>query len=330
MLFLIVLSFLYSSCENNDCIDLNEQENPPTLCDNKLLGLKIAQDQANNMILSLNSIDKPISFPLSMTVLQSDTQNNLNPFSRPWQFDAFDVTNQIYYFNFPYESLIFKYDLNSNSRTVWNYSGAVAAPVFEGGMLYAIEESTTTNGDFSVVNIDTSSGVVNPLASTNLAFPGGLSFEFISSTSDGNGNLYFMIRTQLLKYNIQANSIQTFDLYPGSTSTDFESFYGIEFRSNQNLIVVKQKSDPNGDFLQLVEINPASPTASQNVIFDFYANLLDFNADFHSTAYDNCDDHYYVAHRDGSEIFLYEINLNDGSFNTDQMSDAFLGLTINN
>lgn len=213
------------------------------------------------------------------------------------------------------------------------------APVFFDGALYAIDiyyDAPTVQ--YSIVEIDQSTGIPTVINNGTISVNSPMNNNSTSSTSNEDGNIYFMSFTNLIVYNI-ASDISTYKDVDASYSLDNQlGFAGLEYNLDQNLLLaMKLRSTNSNTSSDLVSIS-TDANYTVNQLFDIKANLSNANDgeisfEFYSSAYSQCDNTYYISEIvelevESVESFLLEIDLDDMLISERVVSGAVYGLEM--
>ncbi len=334
---ILTLLFLLGlfSCNSDEVIC---NPNVVKSCDTGLLIMTSDGAPGAFTTFTLDSIQKPITTPLVFNNIRTDIQSDFFTLTtRPSNYDAYNKTNNTYFIEFPLEQRMYKYDINTQTRQEFVVSGFYAAPVFNNGTLYTI--SIANNGyasnpaNYEIQTINQTTGSLTNLVSGSFALTSSFDWESMSSTTDNNGNIYFVSGTNLIKYNTNSNTTQYVQLTPNFDFVDnFERYYGLEFRNNGNLLAIRERDGLNGEGHELVEINVNDLSQSPTVIFNFIANGIEINSEYYSSSYEPCDDKYYVTNLNNDFITsdFYELNLIDSTIKTENFPFYLMGIETKN
>lgn len=334
------LSLIIFSCEDCECID--DSTPPVANCDNGLFIMRSEGVSGAPTTFYLDSISKPISTPVvfdNITINDQD-ETQFGQFTRPSNYDAFDVTANTYFIEFPLQQRLYKYDVATQSRQEFIVAGFYSAPVFNNGTLYAIEVDfsnfgyATNPAVYEIKTVDQNNGSVSTLTSGSFSLQSYFNWESMSSVADGNGMVYFISGSNLIVFNTNTSTAQHIELVPEFDFTNNNQiFYGLEMRNNGNLLAIRNRDNDMGEGIELVEIDVINPTESPTVVFDFMANGIDPNSEYYATTYDACDDTYYLTSRSMENFELtnfYEIDLPTGNFQTESFDVYLMGIESKN
>lgn len=337
---IVILTVIFTSCSDKDCIELPDPNTQQSSCDKGLLVIGSALDNTNmNTEFSLDSISKPISSPLTISNITTDVQQSFfNVTTRPSNYDAYDAVTDTYFIEFPLEQRCYLYDVSAASRQEFIVAGFYAAPVFHNSTLYALEVDfnnfgyATDPAVFEIETINQSDGSTTAIASGTFPLLSRFDWESMSSAIDGNGNLYFVSGTNLVSFNTQTLATNHTELVPTFDSVDNnQQFIGLEYRNNGNLLAIRNRNDALINSLDLVEIDLSNPT-NPTVLYDFTANSINLNIEFYSTTYDPCDDSYYITNIDSvtNTSTFYEIDLSTNQITTESLPVYAMGIATKN
>ncbi|RFN58797.1 hypothetical protein [Marixanthomonas ophiurae] len=334
LIFLVSL-FAVFGCENCECLDDNTIP-PEGLCDTGLFIMR--SEEIGQPLFSLDSLSKPINIPLAFQNIRQDGQddNQFDVFNRPSNYDAYDVINNQYYIEFPLQQRLYKYDIDTQTRQEIIVAGFYSAPVFNNGNLFTITIDNfgyaTDPANYTIESINTNDGSLTTLASNSFPLQSYFNWESMSSTSDGNGIIYFISGSNLITFNTNTMTTQYIELVPDfDFATNNQIFFGLEMRNNGNLLAIRDRNTDQGEGLELVEININNPAENPTIIFDFKASGIVLNPEFYATTYDACDDTYYItSRRDAATTNFYEIDLNSSTFKTENFDFYLMGIENKN
>lgn len=333
---IIVITIILQSCSQKDCSDLNEST--ISSCNNGLLIMKSDNDPAV-LNFTLDSIQKPVGFPLTFQNIETDIQPGFfGAFTRPSNYDAYDVVNNQYYIEFPLEQRIYKYDIASQTRQELIVAGFYSAPIFDNGNLFtlAIDNFGYANdpANYTIETINTSDGSLTTLSANSFPLISPFDWESMSSASDNNGNIYFISGTNLIIYNTNTIATQHIQLVPNfDFNTNFQQFFGLEMRNNGNLLALRERDNDQDEGLELVEITINNPTETPIVVFNFMTNGIELNSEFYSTTYSACDDTYYITSRNSTNANtsdFYKIDLSTSTIETENFPYYLMGVESKN
>lgn len=338
----IIVSIFCLSCNSDEVIcNPEEPDTPQTLCDTGLLIMRNEDQTGAGQTFFLDSIQKPVNTPLVFNNIYNEVQANFfGPFTRPSNYDTYNSINNTYFIEFPVQQRLFKYEIDTQTRSEFIISGFYAAPMFYNGTLYALEVDFSNFGYatdpavFEMKTINQNDGSVISLTSGTFPLISSFDWESMSSAKDDNGILYFISHTNLITYNINTNTATHTELVPTfDVGTDYQRFYGLEMRNNGSLLALRERDNDTGEGLELVEIDSNNPIAAPTVVFDFMANGIELNSEFYSTTYDACDDTYYITSRDVNNVSttnFYKIDLANSTYITENFPYYLMGIETKN
>lgn len=324
------------SCEEQDCLDLNDSPIVESCTDNIIL-MQGFLDENNALIYSLDQLAKPLEAPLTYTNVRSDAQpNTFGLFDTPTNYDAFNPSNNRYFKFFPEKGIMYNYELASATRQAITIE-TLLAPVVNSNVLYALEITSSPGNtiNYNIVSVDQNTGASAVLLSDSFTRLSPFFGENISSANDLNGNLFFIGGSNLLQYNISSNTSTHFELEPNWNQTEhFVNHRGIEVRENGTILVIRSVG-PNsviepGGSLTISEYSVSDPLSGPTTVFDLNANSIFFNPEFYSSTYDPCDDTYYFTTRTPQNNLILKIDLNNLSVLQDSNSNYLFGIETTN
>jgi len=333
VLFILVII----ACNSDDVIcETEEPDLPQSTCDTGLLIMR--SEEFGLPLFSLDSLSKPINTPLAFQNIRQDAQDDsqFDVITRPSNYDAYNKVDNTYFIEFPFEQRLYKYDINTQTRQEFTVVGFYAAPVFANGNLLTITIDNfgyaSNPASYSIETINQNDGSLTNITTDSFALQSQFNWESMSSARDNNSNIYFISGTNLISYNINTSAAMHTELTPSfDVATNFQTFFGLEVRDNGNLLAIRERDDVNGVGLELVEINVNNLSAIPTVVFDFTANSISLNSEFYSTTYDACDDTFYITSRkDASTTDFYEIDLQVGTFQTENFPFYLMGIESKN
>lgn len=335
--FIILIFFL--SCEDCGCIE--EDFMPVNNCNSNLLIMRSEAVTGADQTFFLDSIQKPVNTPLIFNNIQNEVQASFfGPSTRPSNYDAYNPINNTYFIEFPIQQRLFKYNIDTQTRSEFIVSGFYAAPIFHDGILYAIEVDASNWGFatdpaiYEIKTINQDNGSVTSITTGTFPLITNFNWESMSSAKDNNGNLYFVSYTNLVAFNTTSNTVSHTELVPDFDPIDNnQRFYGLEFRNNGKLIAIRYRDDMFGEGLELVELDVNNLSESPTVIYDFMSNGIELNPEYYSSSYDPCDDKYYITSQDVNNTTatnFYEIDLVNSTYKTENFSFYLMGVGIKN
>ena len=332
-IFHILFVLVIISCNSDEIIcETEEPDLPESICDKGLLIMR--SEEFGLPLFSLDSLSKPINTPLAFQNIRQDPQDDsqFDVFTRPSNYDAYNKVDNTYFIEFPFEQRLYKYDISAQTRQEFSVAGFYAAPVFANGNLLTITIDNfgyaSNPASYSIETINQNDGSLTTLATNAFPLQSYFNWESMSSVTDSNGNVYFVSGSNLIIFNTTTTTTQHLELVPGfDFGTNNQIFYGLEIRNNGNLLAIRDRDNDQGEGLELVEIDINNLLENPTVVFDFMANGIVPNSEFYSTTYDACDDTYYITSRkDASTTDFYEIDLQAGTFQTENFPYYLMGI----
>lgn len=334
ILIFAIISILFS-CDSDDGTNTNSSS-----CDEGLLLVQSIQTIPSQVSFLLDSISKPVSPIIMFSNIKTDLQQSFyGTVTTPSNYSAFDKTNTMFFLETPTEQRLYKYDIVFQTRQEFIVSGFYSAPIFSNGTLYGLEVDfnnfgvATNPANFKIQIINQNDGSVATANSGNFPLLSSFNWLEMSSAYDGNSKLYFISGTNLVNYDVANNTSSHTELVPTyDLASNNQKFYGLEYRNNGNLLAIRSRNDNIINSLQLVEIDINNLSALPIVIYDFGANSIDINLDYYSTAYDSCDDNYYITSGivSNSTSNFYKLDISVGIIDTQISSNFLMGLESKN
>lgn len=232
----------------------------------------------------------------------------------PSNTSAFNnTTNELAYLK---PSELITYDDNSmNANLISLLASSTTAPVFFQGKCYAIQiedngfgQGPLFEADINDIHLPTGT-ISSTLHVQSTANPYSFfNYQYVSSATNGIDEMYFLSGSNL----IIVTDLSIFnpmycwkDLAPFNNQNSSSFFYGVEYKSPGVLLAIRE-SIVNGlqSGTDLVEIhfNSTNCTIGNiNVVYDLQNNVTlsaggwTINNEFYSTAYNTCDDTYYIT-----------------------------------
>ncbi len=337
-----ILISLFASCNSEAVIcetEIPVVVIPPEICNEGLLIMR-ADGETGEPRFSLDSLSKPINTPLVFQNIRQDQQDDtqFDVFNRPSNYDGFNANTGQYFIEFPLQQRLYVYDVSAQSRQELIVAGFYSAPIFSNNNLYAVTIDNfgyaTNPANYSIETINLNDGSLTTIITNSFPLLSSFDWESMSSATDGTGMLYFISGTNLINFNTATSTTNAVELVPDfNTATNFQRFYGLEYRNTGNLLAIRERDNNQGVGLELVSIDPNNPTTAPTVIFDFMANGINLNSEFYATSYDDCDDTYYITSRDNNNTDItnfYEINLFDNTVKTESFDFYLMGISTKN
>ncbi len=337
-----ILIALFASCNSEAVICETEIPIivvPPEICSEGLLIMR-SDGETGEPRFSLDSLSKPVNVPLVFQNIKQDQQDDsqFDVFIRPSNYDGYNANTNTYFIEFPLQQRLYIYDVSAQNRQELIVAGFYSAPIFSGSNLYTISIDNfgyaTNPANYSIETIDLNDGSLTTITTNSFPLLSSFDWESMSSATNGNGLIYFVSGTNLVSFNTSTSTTNTIELVPDfNPATNFQRFYGLEYRNTGNLLSIRERDNDQGEGLELVSIDPNNPTTVPIVIFDFMANGIDLNSEFYATSYDDCDDTYYITSRDNNNTDItnfYEINLIDNTVKTESFDFYLMGISTKN
>lgn len=282
------------------------------------------------------SFSSPFTFPITSTVLENNSFIDI-PVG---DYSAFDHQNDRYAFAYTElthgSNQLYSYDVSPFNSSLVNLDQLVAAPVYLGGVLYGINfESSGVEGslDFTILTVDVNSGITSELLISDVSFDillvENIANLAVSSATDGNSNLYFLVGSQLITFNVISFSSSVESL-EDIIDPDQQSIYlGLEYDSVLNrLLAMKTLATGNGDLeivgistdnFELSGINPVSSEVNTNYQLDSFA--------LYSSVFNPCQNQYEFSY--GHETGFDWITVDLGTLSSSSISSSinvYLGI----
>jgi hypothetical protein len=194
---------------------------------------------------------------------------------------------------------------------------SVTAPAFLQGGLHGIEVENSGFGtapllEADIIGIDlpsggTLSGEMHMQFITGNPFP-TFNHLTMSSGTDGINELYFLSGSNLIfvtSLNIFNPVYYWRDLAPSNNANNFSTFYGVEYKSPGVLLAIREtviNALPSSTEVVEIQYNTTTYTVGNIIpLYDLANNLMVspdgwvINSEYYSTAYNTCDDTYYIS-----------------------------------
>lgn len=317
IVFFISFVFLFfSSCQR---CELEEIE----IYERKCPGLIWVTELGSSweMELRIDSVASPLSDPFLFAKLRIDSgipfQRN---FSHPSNFSAFDRENYTYFLRLTEENRFFKYDIKTNELK--DLGSKIFAPIHYNGRLYAV--SSAGGRTVTIVEVDKNDGSLTTLAETNTI---GMSFfyQYLSSTSDEKGNLYFVSGHLFFKYSTKEKTIEVNDL---KQESDVVRHFGAQYVGNSKLAVVRNSVNTERSDILLFDVNDFSK--EPELFFNLIKRQIAFNPIYYSTTFNSCSNKYYFVTRHINENIhqanFFEIDMSDKTWRKIELPRYPLGI----
>ncbi|MEM1323696.1 MAG: hypothetical protein AAGG75_25775 [Bacteroidota bacterium] len=296
----------------------------------------------NDSSLQILSFDNPM--PAAVTPLQIGSLQAFNPLRiiLPTSNAVYDQDSEQIVGIISREKTLIRHHTASGNSSALPLPTFVTAPIFLQGNCYGIDipngYSSGGTATFSIVQIDPATGLfIDSLALSSNSFDYRSFFhhESISAATDGQDQLFFLGGTNLVMIQVSTGQVKVIDLYPNfNSSNDFVRFYGLEFRSANRLLAVREGSD---DPSELVEIQIVGNVAQVGSLFDFSEDLpalgdWTLNREFYSTVYDACKNQYHIATlaslNPQTTTKLINVDLNSRTAQQQIVADYWFGINL--
>ncbi|HMG16637.1 MAG TPA: hypothetical protein VK590_14365 [Saprospiraceae bacterium] len=343
----VVISILIAFILNLSCnkCELIEQTitTPTVKCEGSFF-INKRQPGGTDLEFTFNEFRKPYPIPFITVEREGPFPVGISFSTMVSNFSTYDPISKRYFFEYfnPQANTIVVVHSDNTTASTSSFSDPknnYVGPVYANGKLYAIKLDQLNPGvNYQIVEIDPVTGQqINILISKSFVGNSPYLARYLSSVSNGNNLLYFLSGTNLVEYNISANSSTNYEIDSNYDPVDNNvQYYGLEYEKDKDQLIAMKNTfnTMTPTTTELVSIKVSGNATIVTKVFDITANLpvthnKDINPEFYSTTFDSCDNSYYITEVQSFSPFttnLFEINLKQNTFNSQLLSEYWYGI----
>lgn len=326
----------------NDLVDANCVcvGQPINTCEGAILVMRAAVENNTLGNLFLDRADIAPLNSLNFTQLTPIIGSPIQTGSTfPFSFSTINPEQNGYFYGFQYSSTGVLNPLLQTS-TDGSFSPSFllselpyAAPIYHQGKMYAIDvvyDDPTVQ--YAILEINLFDGQISTLFSGSTTVNSQVVNPVFFSASNGSNKVFFLAGTSLFEYNVNVNAVTEVLLVPEPDPDMPVVYTGVEYRPSSNeLLVLRHQAMGSNIESTLVSISQDG-NFFQNDLVSINGFLFFQDAGIlHSTAYDSCNDKYYIStpvalEQEVFESYLIEIEVAPATVESRIFPDFLFGL----